>query len=265
MNKDLPAFCKERPGDKSSINGLGVSDLSRGFCCLWYCWELFVLGLSSAGPGLGLDCVLENEERELFWDTRRSQTPLDPAETEGPASTLCLRTRYVKRCCCSCRIVKQEWSSSVSKCALPIIPEYPGFQDVKEGLVSPLPGELLLQRPPAHQPWLPGQTSAGVLQREADGAGELREQEVQQEDKTSAERTQTLRGCRRGSSCSAVLLVGHGKESQHRCSSANQHRNGGTECKAQKEIQNALKLCTGDLDLVTSHITAPPEALAQRK
>lgn len=46
-----------------------------------------------------------------------------------------------------------------------------------------MPGELLLERPPAHQPWLPGQTPAGIFQREADGAGQLREQEVQQEDK----------------------------------------------------------------------------------
>lgn len=99
------------------------------------------------------DCALaENWERELFWNTHCFQTPLDPAEMEGPASMLCLRTRYIKHCkplgvaenppelgqtplsrscCCSRRMVKREWSNSVSKCALPIIPEYPGFQDVK--------------------------------------------------------------------------------------------------------------------------------------
>lgn len=80
------------------------------------------------------------------------QTPLDPAGMEEPASMLCLRTCYIKPCkplgiaenppelgqsplsrSCSCsrRMVKQEWSNSVSKCALPVIPEYPGFQDVK--------------------------------------------------------------------------------------------------------------------------------------
>lgn len=56
----------------------------------------------------------------------------------------------------------------------------------KEGLVGPLPGELLRrlpERPPAQQPCLPGQTSAGVFQGEAGGAGELGEQEEQQESK----------------------------------------------------------------------------------
>lgn len=47
-----------------------------------------------------------------------------------------------------------------------------------------MPGTLLrrmLERPPDLQPWLPGQTSAGLLQREAEGAGQL--PEVQQESK----------------------------------------------------------------------------------
>lgn len=69
---------------------------------------------------------------------------------EGPASTL--TTCYIKHCkplgmagnapglgqpllsrSCSCsrRIGRQQWSNSASKSALPIIPEYPGFQDVK--------------------------------------------------------------------------------------------------------------------------------------
>lgn len=109
--------------------------------------------LCTAGPALGPDCALEEGwQGELLWDTHCSHTPLDPAGMEGPASTLCLRTCYIKDCkplsitenppglgpaplprSCSCsrRIVKPEWPNSASKCALPIIPEYPGFQDVK--------------------------------------------------------------------------------------------------------------------------------------
>lgn len=75
-----------------------------------------------------------------------------------------------------------------------------------------------------------------------------------------------LRGCRRRSSCSAVLLLGHGKEGEQPCSLANQHCNRGTECKAQKEIQNVLKLYTGDfVDLQTLNVTAPLEAFVQKK
>ncbi|KFQ45179.1 hypothetical protein N333_09489, partial [Nestor notabilis] len=32
---------------------------------------------------------------------------------------------------CSCRMKKQRRSNSISVCILPIIPEYPGFQDIK--------------------------------------------------------------------------------------------------------------------------------------
>ncbi|KFZ52935.1 hypothetical protein N338_09137, partial [Podiceps cristatus] len=65
---------------------------------------------------------------------------------------MCLRTCYVKdrkpvhfaenppelgqsqlfrNCSCSRRLTKQRRSNSISMCTLPIIPEYPGFQDVK--------------------------------------------------------------------------------------------------------------------------------------
>lgn len=114
---------------------------------------LCLLAPSTAGCTLGPGYAVEESwERELLWSTNCCQTPLHPAEMEGPASTLCLRTCYIKHCkvlgiaenppglgqpplsrsCrCSRRTVGQEWSNSVSKCALPIIPEYPGFQDVK--------------------------------------------------------------------------------------------------------------------------------------
>ncbi|KFQ92295.1 hypothetical protein Y956_01399, partial [Nipponia nippon] len=65
---------------------------------------------------------------------------------------MCLRTCYIKDCkplhfaenpselgqshlsrsCgCSRRAMKQRRSNSISMCTLPIIPEYPGFQDIK--------------------------------------------------------------------------------------------------------------------------------------
>ncbi|KFP76709.1 hypothetical protein N310_05094, partial [Acanthisitta chloris] len=36
-----------------------------------------------------------------------------------------------RSCGCSRRMMKPRRSNSVSKCTLPIIPEYPGFQDIK--------------------------------------------------------------------------------------------------------------------------------------
>ncbi|KFP98187.1 hypothetical protein N330_01046, partial [Leptosomus discolor] len=65
---------------------------------------------------------------------------------------ICLRTCFIKECkplhfaenpselgqshlsrSCSCsrRAMKQRRSNSISICTLPIIPEYPGFQDIK--------------------------------------------------------------------------------------------------------------------------------------
>lgn len=99
---------------------------------------------------------------------------------EGPASMMCLRTCYIKdcktfsfsenpadlgqahlsrNCTCSRKTVKKRRSNSVSMCTLPIIPEYPGFQDIKvcmqklslkcmatttySALISLLPGNLI--------------------------------------------------------------------------------------------------------------------------
>lgn len=71
---------------------------------------------------------------------------------EGPASVMCLRSCYIKdcktfnfsenpadlgqahlsrNCTCSRKAMKKRRSNSVSMCTLPIIPEYPGFQDIK--------------------------------------------------------------------------------------------------------------------------------------
>ncbi|KFV45116.1 hypothetical protein N341_12722, partial [Tyto alba] len=65
---------------------------------------------------------------------------------------MCLRTCYIKDCkplrfaenpselgqanlsrnySCSHRTMKQRRSNSITMCTLPIIPEYPGFQDIK--------------------------------------------------------------------------------------------------------------------------------------
>ncbi|XP_056351208.1 regulator of G-protein signaling 10 isoform X2 [Oenanthe melanoleuca] len=63
-----------------------------------------------------------------------------------------------------------------------------------------------------------------------------------------------------------VLLVGHCPEGQQPCSPAHQLSNRGTQCQPQKDIQNALRLCTGDsLDLLTMHIAAPLEVFVQKK
>lgn len=93
---------------------------------------------------------------------------------------MCLRTCYIKdcktfsfsenpadlgqahlsrNCTCSRKTVKKRQSNSVSMCTLPIIPEYPGFQDIKvcmqklslkcmatttySALISLLPGKLI--------------------------------------------------------------------------------------------------------------------------
>ncbi|KFW09940.1 hypothetical protein N326_04253, partial [Eurypyga helias] len=41
------------------------------------------------------------------------------------------QARATKNWSCSRRMTKQRRSNSISRCTLPIIPEYPGFQDVK--------------------------------------------------------------------------------------------------------------------------------------
>ncbi|XP_063262546.1 uncharacterized protein LOC134555120 [Prinia subflava] len=239
---------------------------------------------------------------------------------EGPASTLCLRTCYIKDCkplgvsenppelgqpppsrSCSCsrRIVQPEWSNNASKCALPIIPEYPGFQDVKlsksylgspafnhifqdlergknssprlstfprRGSLSHCLGSCCLK---GHQPSSPGFQDKPLQEYFNERLLELGSygsKRCSRRSKGFAEKTQAARGSRRRSSCSALLLLGHATEGEQPCSSANQHCNGGTECKGQKEIHNVLKILTGDfLDPLTLQIAAPLEAFVQKK
>lgn len=88
--------------------------------------------------------------------------------------------------------------------------------------------------------------------------------------KTKADKNQTpfpaRRGFRRRSSCSAVLVMAHGKEGEEPCSSAEQHSKGVIKCQDRKQTRNVLKINTGDLlDLLTMHITAPLEAFVQKK
>ncbi|KAL2302751.1 hypothetical protein Nmel_010199 [Mimus melanotis] len=253
---------------------------------------------------------------------------------EGPASTLCLTTCYIKHCkplgiaanppglgqpllcrSCSCsrRIVKRERPNSASKCALPIIPEYPGFQDIKVCMPK-LPLQYMLSRSylgnPAfkqifqdlergknsspHLSNFPrrgslshclGHSSGGLKGHQTCSPGfqdkplqeyfneRLKElgsyQRSSRRTKGFAEKSQNtflaLRGSWHRSSCSSVLLVAHGKEGEQPCSPAHQHSKRGIQCQAQKDIQNILKLYTGDLDLLTMHITAPLEAFVQKK
>ncbi|XP_048167482.1 uncharacterized protein LOC125329459 [Corvus hawaiiensis] len=244
---------------------------------------------------------------------------------ERPASMLCLRTCYIKHfkplgvaenppelgqsplsrsgLCCS-RTVKREWSNTVSKCALPIIPEYPGFQDVKlprNYLGNPASNQIFqdLERGKSSSPQLNnlprraslvhclGSSSGGCLKGHQTTSPGFQDKPLQEyfnerlmelgnyeskrsKRKTKADKNQPLllaqRGFQRRSSCSALLVLGHGTEGEESCSSANQHSKGVMECQDQKETQNVLKLNMGDfLDLLTMHITAPLEAFVQKK
>lgn len=83
-----------------------------------------------------------------------------------------------------------------------------------------------------------------------------------------AERSQSPalapRLCRRRSGCGAVQVLG--QEGEQPCSSAQQHSHRGMDSKAQQEIQNILKVYSGDLlELLTVPIAAPLEALVQEK
>ncbi|KFP41313.1 hypothetical protein N324_07515, partial [Chlamydotis macqueenii] len=57
----------------------------------------------------------------------KSCKPLHFAENPSELGQSCLS----RNCSYSCRTVKQRRSNSISMCTLPIIPEYPGFQDIK--------------------------------------------------------------------------------------------------------------------------------------
>ncbi|KAM4774323.1 uncharacterized protein ACIQIH_010003 [Cyanocitta cristata] len=201
-------------------------------------------------------------------------------------------------------MVKREWSNTVSKCALPIIPEYPGFQDVKSSRNysgNPASNQIFqdLERGKSSSPQLTnfprraslvhclGSSSGGCLKGHQTTSPGFQDKPLQEyfnerlmelgnykskrsKRKTKADQNQppflAQRGFQRRSSCSALLVLGPGKEDEESCSSANQHSKGVIECQDQKETQNVLKLNTGDfLDLLTMHITAPLEAFVQKK
>ncbi|XP_049667081.1 uncharacterized protein LOC126043146 isoform X2 [Accipiter gentilis] len=230
---------------------------------------------------------------------------------EGPAAVMCLRTCYIKdckplhfaenpselgqshlsrNCSCSRRMMKQRRSNSISMCTLPIIPEYPGFQDIKDlerGKSSssqlnnfPNRASLVHCLGSSSRGYLKGHptTSSGFHDKPLqeyfnERLMELRNYESKRSNrktKVFADKNQnaflTHRGCRRRSSCSAVVMIGHGKESEESCSSANQDEKKVIERNDQEETQNVLDLCKGDiLDILTMHIAAPLEAFVQKK
>ncbi|KFQ30486.1 hypothetical protein N332_00923, partial [Mesitornis unicolor] len=53
--------------------------------------------------------------------------PLHSAENRSQLG----QSHPFRNCSCSRRMMKQRRSNSFSMCTLPIIPEYPGFQDIK--------------------------------------------------------------------------------------------------------------------------------------
>lgn len=61
-------------------------------------------------------------------------------------------------------------------------------------------------------------------------------------------------------------MIGHGKESEESCSSANQDNKVVIECNDQEKTQSVLDLYKCDLlDILTMHIAAPLEAFVQKK
>ncbi|KFP18170.1 hypothetical protein Z169_11572, partial [Egretta garzetta] len=57
----------------------------------------------------------------------KNRKPLHFAENPPELGQACLSSN----CSCSRRTMKQRRSNSISVCTLPIIPEYPGFQDLE--------------------------------------------------------------------------------------------------------------------------------------
>ncbi|XP_032550917.1 uncharacterized protein LOC116790243 [Chiroxiphia lanceolata] len=239
---------------------------------------------------------------------------------EGPASVLCLRTCYIKHCkplratenppelgqshlsrSCSCshRMVQKRHSNTVSKRALPIIPEYPGFQDIKLSrsyVGIPAFNQLFqdlergknsssqmndFSRRPSLAHCL-GSSQRGSLEGPLATSTAFHDKPLQEYfnerllelgsygSKRSNRKTKALgdqspqRGSRRRSSCSAVLVTGQDREGS--CVPANQGSQKGIQWNGQDKIQNVLKLYKTDcLDVLTMHITAPLETFVQKK
>ncbi|XP_061315558.1 uncharacterized protein LOC133272413 [Pezoporus flaviventris] len=244
---------------------------------------------------------------------------------EGPASKMCLRTCCVKGYkplrfienppelrqshlsrSCSCRMMKQRRSNSISMCILPIIPEYPGFQDIKlprHYSETPASNRLFqdLKRGKSSSSQLHnipnrallvhcvGSSSRGGLKGHLPTSSGFHDKPLQEyfnerlmelrnyESKRSSRKAKafagenqspflTHRGCRRRSSCSGVVMPGHGKQREESCSSADQGNQTVIEGKDQEESQDALDIYKGDfLDALTMHITAPLEAFVQKQ
>ncbi|XP_061220239.1 uncharacterized protein LOC133218127 [Neopsephotus bourkii] len=244
---------------------------------------------------------------------------------EGPASKMCLRPCCVKDYkplrfienppelrqshlsrSCSCRMTKQRRSNSISMCILPIIPEYPGFQDIKlprnysetpafnrlfQGLKRGKSSSSQLHNIPnrALLVHCMGSSSRGGLKGHLATSSGFHDKPLQEyfnerlmelrnyESKRLSRKAKvfsgedqnpflTHGGCRSRSSCSAVVMTGHGKQSDESCSSADQDSQTVIECNGQEESLDALDLYRGDfLDNLTMHITAPLEAFVQKQ
>ncbi|CAN0186344.1 unnamed protein product [Bubo scandiacus] len=246
---------------------------------------------------------------------------------EGPASVMCLRTCCIKNCkplhfaenpselgqahlsrncSCSRRMMKQRRSNSISMCTLPIIPEYPGFQDIKlsrNHSETPAFNRLFqdLERGKSFSSQLNtfpnraslvhclGGSSRGYLKGHPTTSSGFHDKPLQEyfnerlmelrnyESKRSNRKTKgfpdknqnaflTHRGSRRRSSCSAVVMIGRGKESEESCSSANQDNKKVIQRNDQEETQNVLDLYKSDfLDILTMHIAGSLEAFVQEK
>ncbi|XP_050190413.1 uncharacterized protein LOC126650005 isoform X2 [Myiozetetes cayanensis] len=218
---------------------------------------------------------------------------------EGPASVLCLRTCCIKHCSplrvtenppelgqsqlsrsCSCShgVMKKGQSNTASKCALPIIPEYPGFQDVKDlgrGKDSSSQPKDFSRRPLLVH--CSGSCRRGSLEGPLTTSTGFQDKPLQEYfnerlmelgnygSKWSKRRTGVFaEQTQRRSSCSAAVGPGHGQDEP--CVPAHQDSPKGSECYCQDKIQNVLKLYKSDcLDVLTMHITAPLEAFVQRK
>ncbi|XP_021255170.1 uncharacterized protein LOC110399972 [Numida meleagris] len=231
---------------------------------------------------------------------------LSGVEMGGPASMMCLRTCYIedckpfhftgnppdlgpshlsRNCAYSHKITKQKRSNSISTCILPIIPEYPGFQDIKLSRNYPetrgfnrLFQDLERRKSSSSQlnsfpntaslAHCLGCSSRGYPKGQPEHCTGFHDKPLQEyfnerlmelrnyESKRSNRKTKGFpdknqnpflarRGSRRRSSCGAVVMVGYNKETEESCSSANQENKKAIEHNGQKETQNVVDLYKG--------------------
>ncbi|OXB82596.1 UNVERIFIED_CONTAM: hypothetical protein H355_005851 [Colinus virginianus] len=191
-----------------------------------------------------------------------------------------------RNCSYSRKTTKQKRSNSISVCILPIIPEYPGFQDIKLSKNDPearafsrLSQDLERAKSPSSQlssspntasfAHCLGGSSGGCLKGRPAPCTAFHDKPLQEyfnerlmelrnyESKRSNRKAKgfpdknqnpslTRRGSRRRSSCGAVVMVGYSKETEESCSSANQENRKTMECSGQKETRRVLDLYKGD-------------------